>query len=75
MIVSSLKLPVPEHVKLPVAPSIVQPVAPDPPAKLIEAAVAPVGPMLIEEAAPNALTVVVLVLNRLSIPVADVPRV
>ena len=65
----------PLQIRFPVAPSTVQPVAADPPAILTEVALLPPGPRLIVVAAPNALTVVALVLKRLSIPVADVPNV
>jgi hypothetical protein len=65
----------PVHDRFPVAPSTVHPVAAAPPARLMEVAVLLPGPILIVEPAPKALTVVALVLKRLSIPVADVVRV
>ena len=57
----------PVQVKLPVAPSIVQPVAPEPPAKLMEAAVAPLGPMFNVEAEPPKLIVVAVSLSKLKV--------
>ena len=65
----------PLQVRFPVAPSTVQPVAVDPPAIFTDVALLLPGPKLIVVAAPSALTVVALVLNRLSVPVAEVPNV
>jgi hypothetical protein len=72
-----LVLPVmfPLQFKFPVAPSTVHPVAPAPPAIFTEVAVDPPGPMLIVDPAPNALTVVALVLKSVRVPVAEVERV
>jgi hypothetical protein len=66
---------VPEQFKFPVAPSTVHPVAALPPARLIDVALLLPGPMLTVVPAPNALTVVALVLNTFKVPVAEVERV
>ncbi len=65
----------PLHVRFPVAPSTVHPVCVDPPARFTEVALLPPGPRFIVVAVPSALTVATLLLNRFSVPVADVPSV
>ena len=61
----------PLHVMFPFDPSIVHPVSVDPPARLIRTAAGPVAPIPIVDADWNALIEEALVLNRLSVPVAD----
>jgi len=65
----------PLHVRFPFVPSTVQPVCDDPPARLSDVAVLLPGPILIVDPAPNALTVVALLLKRFNVPVAVVPSV